>query len=101
MGMHQPIELPDDRGVHGPYKLQSGIRIAATEGLMWDRLHRKMWPNITEHEQTDMRDRMMRTLQDEPRRLMQKDEVQNRLNQLQLSLNRLPPDAHNVLMRGY
>jgi methyl coenzyme M reductase gamma subunit len=98
--MHQPIDpYGNNRGVFGHYVLCSGIRIATTEGMMWDRLHRRMYPNAGTHIRQQLQDRMMRTLQADPSGPpMSKTERLTRVKQLQNSIDRIPPDAHNRLM---
>ena len=103
MGSGEPPIDPfgNDRGVHGQLPLRSGIRLATTESMMWDRLHRRLWPNATTMQREELCNRMMRTLQAEPSGCrMTGVEVTTRLKQMQLSLDRLPPDPHNKLMGG-
>jgi hypothetical protein len=99
--MHQPVNPSGhDRGANGNGAMCSGIRLAATEGIMWDRLHRKMWPNAGTHTRGELKHRMLRTLQADPcGPPMSKTERMTRMKQLEVSL-KLPPDANNKLMGG-
>lgn len=92
------------RGVYAQHvPLYSKIKIATSEAIMWDRLHRKMWPTATLMQRDKLKQRMLQSLQDDadpegpP---MSAQERYRRVEQMQEVLRRLPPDANNKLMGG-
>jgi len=97
--MHQPVG--PNRGDNGSGPMRKGIRLAVTEGNMWVRYYKKLWPTADMNRLKEMENRMLRTMQADPMGPpMTKTERHTRVKQMHFSLSRIPPDPRNKLMGG-